>query len=63
MSKATQVLSRHIENGVPVTVYAAKPTKKVRWMKGEASCGVLQRLDGESLGGSMVHFSRRVGSY
>ena len=63
MSKATQVLNRHFENGVLVTVYAEKKTKKVTWMKGESSCGVLNRLDGEALGGSMVRFSRRVGSY
>ena len=59
MSRKTQILSQHIEDGHLVTVYAEKKTKKVRWMKGEQYCGVLQRVD--DIGGSMVHFSRKPG--
>lgn len=63
MSRTTEIVKQYTTpDGVTVTQYAEKPTKKVRWMRGEHYCGIIQRTD-DFTGGSMVHFSRKPGKY
>lgn len=60
-TKQPEILKQYVrEDGVKVTVYAEKKTKRRSWMRGENFCGIVQRTD-DFAGGMMVPFSRKPG--